>query len=154
MVKLGDELVGTPYDFPCTCALAHDPVLNLLFSPSTYWVMSASAPCATQLVTYSAVFWTRQGALPALTALVSCFCMVSWSVTFVYFSWMFLCEALNALTTASWPLAQPQKGRVTGPDDCESPESSDPPHAVSRPDNASPATATRANLLRGLLKFI
>src|SRR5213593_2462178 len=131
MVKFGDELVGTPYDFPCTWALAHAPVLNLSFSPPTYWVMSASAPCATQLVTYSAVFCTRQGALPALTALVSCFCMVSWSVTFVYLSWTSLWEALKALATASCPLAQPQKGRVTGPEaDFESPEP-EPPQPVS-----------------------
>src|SRR3954451_6357385 len=103
MVKFGAELVGTPYSLPCTCAADQEPELNLPLSAWTYLVMSASAPWETQLVTYSAVFCTRQGALPAFTALVSCFCMVSWSVTFVYLSLMSLWEALKALATASWP---------------------------------------------------
>jgi hypothetical protein len=52
-------------------------------------------------------------------------------------------------------LAQPQKSRVTGPDDFDdaSPEP-DPPQAVSRPVSAIPATAAWANLLRELVKFI
>lgn len=118
--------------------------------------MSASAPCDTHVVTYSAVFCSRHGALPAFTALLSCFCMVNWSVTLVYLSWTSWWEALNALTRASWPLAQPQKGRVTGPEAPEEPSSpeSEPPHAASRPDSATLATATRANLLRGLMEFI
>jgi hypothetical protein len=52
-------------------------------------------------------------------------------------------------------LAQPQKSRVTGPEELD-PESSesDPAQAESRPVRARPATAARANLLRGLVKFI
>src|ERR1044072_4657778 len=154
MVKAGAEPVGTPYTLPCTAAPAHAPALNLPFADATYPVMSASTPCETRVVTYSAVFCTRQGAFPALTALVSCFCIVSWSVTLVYVSLMSRWLALNALTTASWPLAQPQKGRVTGPEEAEPPEPDPPPHAESRPVRASPATAVRANLLRRLVKFI
>src|SRR5581483_6335226 len=114
--------------------------------------MSVTTPWETMVVTFSAVFWNRQGAFPALTALVSSCCSVAWSAIFVYLIWTSLWVALNCWATRFCPFAQPQYVTVTGPADLAvEPELL---HAASSPVHASATAAERTSRLRVLVGFI